>query len=54
MYILLSGRPPFDGKDDRDIVKRVRDGKYSLTGPEFKLISKEGIDFIKKLLEYNP
>ena len=35
LYILLSGRPPFDGKDDREIVKRVRMGQYSISGPEF-------------------
>ena len=30
LYILLSGRPPFDGKDDRDIVRKVRIGHYDL------------------------
>lgn len=28
LYILLSGRPPFDGKDDKEIVKKVRIGSY--------------------------
>ena len=32
MYILLSGRPPFDGKDDREIIKKVRLGEFSLSG----------------------
>ena len=32
LYILLSGRPPFDGRDDKEIVKKVRIGTYSLTG----------------------
>jgi calcium-dependent protein kinase len=26
LYILLSGRPPFDGKDDKEIIKKVRIG----------------------------
>ena len=30
LYILLSGRPPFDGKEDRDIVRKVRVGSYDL------------------------
>ena len=30
LYILLSGRPPFDGKDDREIVRKVRIGHYDL------------------------
>jgi calcium-dependent protein kinase len=25
-FILLSGRPPFDGKDDAEIIKRVKAG----------------------------
>jgi calcium-dependent protein kinase len=54
LYILLSGRPPFDGKDDKEIVKKVRIGKFSTTGPEWKGISKDAIDLIKKMLSYDP
>ena len=54
MFILLSGRPPFDGKDDREIVKRVKLGSYSLQGPEWKNVSKEAIDIIRKMLTYDP
>jgi calcium-dependent protein kinase len=54
LYILLSGRPPFDGNDDREIVKSVKIGAYSLSGPEWKNVSKEGIDLIKKMLTYDP
>lgn len=31
LYILLSGRPPFDGKDDREIVRKVRIGAIDLS-----------------------
>ena len=63
MYILLSGRPPFDGKDDREIVKKVRIGHYDLTSnnilliiiaPEFKYVSREALDLLKKMLTYDP
>ena len=50
LYILLSGRPPFDGNDDREIVKNVKTGQYSLSGSEWKNISKEALDLIKKML----
>jgi len=32
LYIMLSGRPPFSGKNDRDILKAVQEGNYSLRG----------------------
>ena len=54
LYILLSGRPPFDGSDDREIVKNVKIGNYSFSGSEWKNISREAIDFIKKMLTYDP
>lgn len=54
LYILLSGRPPFDGNDDREIVKSVKIGSYSLSGSEWKNISKEGIELIKRMLTYDP
>lgn len=37
LYILLSGRPPFDGKDDREIVRKVRIGHYDLNSKSFQL-----------------
>jgi calcium-dependent protein kinase len=54
LYILLSGRPPFDGNDDREIVKNVKRGEYSVNIPEFKKISEEAKDFIRKMLTYDP
>lgn len=27
LYILLSGKPPFDGKDDKEIIKKVKKGE---------------------------
>lgn len=53
LYILLSGRPPFDGNDDREIVKSVRQGKYEINIPELKKISSDAKDLIKKMLTYD-
>ena len=35
LYILLSGRPPFDGKDDKEIVKKVRIGSYETNSKHY-------------------
>jgi calcium-dependent protein kinase len=53
LYILLSGKPPFDGNDDKEIVNSVRQGTYSMQGAEFKNISAEAKDLIKKMLTYD-
>ena len=53
MYILLSGRPPFDGDDDKEIISNVTSGEYDLTNPPFNSISKNAKDLIKKLLNVN-
>ena len=29
MYIMLTGAPPFDGDSDRDILKNVKEGRFS-------------------------
>jgi calcium-dependent protein kinase len=37
MYILLCGHPPFNGTHDTDILKKVKEGKFSFNGkPELK------------------
>jgi calcium-dependent protein kinase len=54
LYILLSGVPPFSGKTDDDIMNNVKKGQYSMNLPQFKDVSPEGKNLIKKLLEYNP
>lgn len=39
LYILLSGRPPFDGKNDSDILKSVEKASYHFNYPQFKNVS---------------
>jgi calcium-dependent protein kinase len=50
MFILLSGRPPFDGQTDDEILENVSKGIYKINGTVWKSVSKEGIDLIKKML----
>ena len=54
LYILLSGRPPFGGDDDKQIMDRVSTGKYDLQSSPFNKISKSCIDLIQKLLIMDP
>jgi calcium-dependent protein kinase len=54
LYILLSGRPPFGGDNDKEIMERVAIGKYDLQSAPFNKISKNCIDLIQKLLIMDP
>lgn len=53
LYILLSGKPPFFGDDDHQILNSVKIGTYSLQGAEWKAISNEAKDLIKGMLTYD-
>ena len=50
MYILLCGRPPFDGENDDEILENVSKGVYKVSGPIWSRVSAEGIDMVKKML----
>lgn len=54
LYILLCGYPPFGGKNEEEIVARVKKGKYDFDPDDWSKVSNEAKDLIKKLLEYNP
>ncbi len=51
MYIMLSGRPPFGGKNNNEILQSVMEGKYDFTAQNWTLVSEEAKDLISKLLE---
>ena len=50
MYILLSGKVPFPGKDEMEIIQNVLRGEYHFNHNAFKNVSEEGKDLIKHLL----
>eukprot|EP00187_Rhodella_violacea_P020262 CAMPEP_0184728098 /NCGR_PEP_ID=MMETSP0314-20130426/38791_1 /TAXON_ID=38298 /ORGANISM="Rhodella maculata, Strain CCMP 736" /LENGTH=401 /DNA_ID=CAMNT_0027193861 /DNA_START=1 /DNA_END=1206 /DNA_ORIENTATION=+ len=54
LYILLSGRPPFNGIDNQQIRDQVCSGKYDLKGPPWSSISEPCKSVIKKMLAMNP
>ena len=51
MYILLSGRPPFDGDNDTEILEQVSKGIPDYNGPLWSKVSIQGKDLVKKLLQ---
>ena len=54
LYVMLSGRPPFNGRNDKEILLRVKEGKYSLEDDVWRRKSTESKDLIKNLLEIDP
>lgn len=51
MFIMLSGKPPFGGKGNKEILNNVLTGKYDFSGPQWTDISADAKDLISKLLE---
>lgn len=54
LYIMLSGKPPFSGKEDKIILQRVADGNYNLSGDIWAKRSEDSKDLIRKLMERDP
>lgn len=52
LYILLTGKPPFGGSDDDEIISRIMKGVYNES--ELSKKSPESRDFIKRMLDKNP
>ena len=50
LYILLSGKPPFEGEDDNEVMANISMGECDLECKPFNRMSKTVIDLIKKLL----
>jgi calcium-dependent protein kinase len=54
LYILLSGRPPFYGKNDKEILRSVLEGHYSMQGAEWARSSPEAKSLVCRMLQLNP
>ncbi len=53
MYILLTGRPPFNGSSEEEIMKKIKEGIYDLKKYPWGIISEEAKDLLKGLLQVN-
>ena len=54
MYILLTGRPPFNGINEEEIMKKIKEGTYDMIRYPWGIISDDAKDLIKGLLQVNP
>ena len=54
LYILLCGSPPFYGKNEKEIFKKILDGNFSFRHKIWSKISTEAKNLVLKLLEINP
>jgi serine/threonine protein kinase len=53
-YILLCGYPPFQADDQDDLFDQIRSGDYHFDPDDWEHVSKEGKNFIEKILVVNP
>ncbi|KAG7367774.1 protein kinase family protein [Nitzschia inconspicua] len=53
-YILLTGKRPFDADTDKELAKKIYQGQYSMTGPEWQHVSPHAKTLVRQLLEYVP
>ncbi len=54
LYIMLSGRMPFYGKDDQACLKMIAIGRYEFPDREWKTISEEAKSLVRGLLQVDP
>ena len=53
LYMMLSGTPPFNGKNDSEILNCVAKGKYSLIGGVWDKINTGAKDLIRNMMNTN-
>ena len=54
LYILLCGSPPFYGKNEKEIFRKILDGNFTFRHKIWNKISTEGKNLVLKLLQVNP
>eukprot|EP01071_Lankesteria_metandrocarpae_P004306 Lankesteria_metandrocarpae@DN3475_c0_g1_i1.p1 len=54
LYILLCGYPPFHGKDNKEILRRVKIGEFVFDPRHGKRVSDHAKELVRQLLTYDP
>mmetsp|Transcript_109821 Transcript_109821/g.307056 ORF Transcript_109821/g.307056 Transcript_109821/m.307056 type:complete len:560 (+) Transcript_109821:96-1775(+) len=53
LYTLLTGKPPFSGRTDQEVLAKVRQGRYSLEGKEWASVSEDAKRLIRMTMHMN-
>jgi serine/threonine protein kinase len=54
LYVLLVGYPPFMEDNQHELFRKIRAGEYEFSKGDWKNISEEAKDLIRKLLKVDP
>jgi len=54
MYILLSGQPPFAGRNNEEVLHKVKTGYFNFKHSSFRVVSEPAKDLITQLLRKDP
>ena len=50
LFLLLSGSPPFTGRNEQEIFNKIQQGVFRFSSRNWKNVSPEGKDLVKKML----
>ena len=53
LYVMLCGKPPFNGPNEQAILTRIVQGKYLMDGPDWEGVSFQAKDLISKMLTHD-
>ena len=54
IYILLCQFPPFRGETNKELFRKIKNGKYEYVSPYWDDITENAKDIVSKMLEINP
>lgn len=53
LYVMLCGKPPFNGPNEHAILSKIVEGKFVMDGPDWAGVSSQAKDLISKMLTYD-
>ena len=54
LYVMLSGSLPFTADNSEELRQQISSGNYSMSSPQWDLVSEEAKDLIRNMLQVNP